>query len=71
LATLPVAMPEEAALELDRCVGTLGFKGTMLCGKVGERNLDDPTLSPIWGERGWPGLADPPPSASARYAICP
>ena len=48
LATLPVAMPEEAALELDRCVSTLGFKGTMLCGRVGLRNLDDPALSPIF-----------------------
>ncbi len=40
LATLPVAMPDEAALELERCVQTLGFKGTMLCGRVGDRNLD-------------------------------
>jgi len=47
-ATLPVAMPEEAALELDRCVRTLGFKGTMLCGRVGARNLDDAFLSPIF-----------------------
>ncbi len=48
LATLPVAMPEEAALELERCVRTLGFKGTMLCGRVGARNLDDPRLTPIF-----------------------
>jgi predicted TIM-barrel fold metal-dependent hydrolase len=48
LATLPVAMPEEAALELERCIRVLGFKGTMLCGRVGTRNLDDPTLSPIF-----------------------
>jgi predicted TIM-barrel fold metal-dependent hydrolase len=48
LATLPVAMPEEAALELERCVRTLGFKGSMLCGRVGARNLDHPTLSPIF-----------------------
>lgn len=47
LATLPVAMPDEAALELDRCVKTLGFKGTMLCGRVGTRNLDHPDLLPI------------------------
>ena len=47
-ATLPVAMPEEAALELDRCVRTLGFQGTMLCGRIGSRNLDDPALSPIF-----------------------
>ena len=48
LATLPVALPEEAALELERCVRTLGFKGTMLCGRVGARNLDHPTLAPIF-----------------------
>ncbi len=47
-AALPVAMPDEAALELDRCVRTLGFKGTMLCGRVGKRNLDHPELSPIF-----------------------
>ena len=47
LAALPVAMPEEAALELDRCIRTLGFKGTMLCGRIGDRNLDHPDLRPI------------------------
>jgi predicted TIM-barrel fold metal-dependent hydrolase len=48
LATLPVAMPEQAAEELDRCVRALGFKGTMLCGRIGARNLDDPTFTPIF-----------------------
>lgn len=47
-ATLPVACPDEAALELERCVRDLGFKGTMLCGRVGHRNLDDPFLAPIF-----------------------
>ena len=47
-ATLPVAAPEAAALELERCVNTLGFKGTMLCGRVGTRNLDHPDLAPIF-----------------------
>ena len=46
-ATLPVARPDEAALELERCVSTLGFKGTMLCGRVGERHLDDPAFAPV------------------------
>jgi predicted TIM-barrel fold metal-dependent hydrolase len=46
-ATLPVSMPDEGALELERCITTLGFKGTMLCGRVGSRNLDDPFFSPI------------------------
>ena len=48
LAALPVGMPGEAALELERCVRMLGFKGTMLCGRAGDRNLDHPDLSPIF-----------------------
>lgn len=48
LATLPMSMPDEAALELERCVRTLGFKGAMLCGRVGERNLDHRDLSSIF-----------------------
>lgn len=47
LATLPVTMPDEAAAELERCVRTLGFKGTTLCGRVGHRNLDHPDLAPV------------------------
>jgi len=47
-ATLPIASPDEAAEELDRCVRTLGFKGTMLCGRVGSRNLDDPAFLPVF-----------------------
>ena len=47
-ATLPVAAPQAAARELERCVQTLGFKGTMLCGRVGTRNLDHPDLRPIF-----------------------
>jgi predicted TIM-barrel fold metal-dependent hydrolase len=47
-ATLPVACPDEAALELERCVRDLGFKGTMLCGRVGTRNLDHPSLAPMF-----------------------
>lgn len=47
-ATLPVTSPDEAAIELERCVRELGFKGTMLCGRVGARNLDHPDLAPIF-----------------------
>lgn len=47
-ATLPVTQPDEAALELERCVKTLGFKGTMLCGRVGHRSLDHADLLPIF-----------------------
>ncbi len=48
LTALPVAMPEEAALELERCVRVFGFKGAMLCGRVGDRNLDHPDLRPVF-----------------------
>ena len=48
LATLPVTLPEKAALELERCIKVLGFKGTVLSGRVETRNLDHPTLSPIF-----------------------
>lgn len=48
LATLPVALPDEAALELERCIRTLGFKGAMLCGRVGDRNLDHSDFFPIF-----------------------
>jgi predicted TIM-barrel fold metal-dependent hydrolase len=48
LATLPVSMPDEAALELERCVRTFGFKGTMLCGRVDDRNLDHSDFFPIF-----------------------
>jgi predicted TIM-barrel fold metal-dependent hydrolase len=49
MATLPVSIPDEAALELDRRVGTLGVKGTMLCGRVDTRKLDDPAFAPVLG----------------------
>lgn len=72
LATLPVASPDEAAEEFDRCVRTLGFKGTMLCGRVGERNLDDTMFEPILREAeilGAPILLHPQiPTASVRAA---
>lgn len=72
MATLPMSVPEEAALELERCVRTLGFKGTALYGKVGQRNLDDPTLSPIFQSAqalGAPILIHPHmPDAAVRAA---
>lgn len=71
-ATLPVATPESAALELERCVRTLGFKGTMLCGRVGDRNLDHPDLWPIFemaSKLGVPILLHPrTPSPAVREA---
>jgi hypothetical protein len=65
-------MPDEAALELERCIRVLGFKGTMLCGRVGTRNLDHPTLSPIFqsaGALGAPILLHPrTPELAVRAA---
>ena len=46
-ATLPVGVPEAAAAELERTVKELGFVGTMICGTVGDRFLDDPEFAPI------------------------
>lgn len=46
LATLPVSMPDEASIELERCIKTLGFKGTVLC-SGGAEHLDSPAYFPI------------------------
>lgn len=48
LATLPVTVPTEAVRELERCIKTLGFKGAILCGRVGTRNLDHADLAPVF-----------------------
>jgi predicted TIM-barrel fold metal-dependent hydrolase len=48
LATVPVAAPDEAAIELERCRRELGFTGAMLCGRVGAWNLDHPDLAPVF-----------------------
>ena len=72
LAALPVTVPQEAALELERCVRTLGFKGAMLCGRVGDRNLDHPDLRPVFESAatlGVPILLHPrTPAAAIRSA---
>ncbi|SHG93847.1 hypothetical protein SAMN02745157_0028 [Kaistia soli DSM 19436] len=68
LATLPVAFADEAARELERSVTELGFKGTMLSGRVGDVNLDHPMLFPLFeaaADLGVPILLHPrtPPKA--------
>ena len=73
MAVLPVTVPEAAARELERCVTALGFKGTVLCGKVGGRHLDDPTVAPILecaAEMGVPIMIHPrvpDPAVRAAY----
>ncbi|WP_414831743.1 amidohydrolase family protein [Afifella sp. YEN Y35] len=62
MATLPVARPEAAAAELERCIVELGFTGAMLCGRVGEHHLDHPDFAPIFevaGRRSVPLLLHP------------
>jgi predicted TIM-barrel fold metal-dependent hydrolase len=46
-AALPLGVPEAAAAELERAVKDLGFVGTMICGTIGDRFLDDPGFAPI------------------------
>ncbi len=45
-----VPMPDgnEAAKELERCVGKLGFKGVQVLTNVNGRELSDPAFAPFW-----------------------
>ena len=46
-ASLPWQDPEAAAVELERTVKELGFKGTLLTGRPGKTFLDDPRYEPV------------------------
>jgi len=46
-AVLPMAAPQEAARELERCVKQLGFCGSMMCGRTRDKNLDHPDFLPL------------------------
>ncbi|UKD56643.1 amidohydrolase family protein [Amycolatopsis sp. FU40] len=46
-AALPTAVPAAAADELRRCVGELGFVGTMIMGRTDDEFLDQPRFDPI------------------------
>ncbi len=48
IATLPMQAPELAAAELRRAVRSLGLRGAMIGSNVVGRNLDDPSLEPLW-----------------------
>ena len=48
LATLPLQDPQRAADELARAMRTLGLRGAQIGSNVNGRNLDDPTLEPVW-----------------------
>ena len=46
-ATLPTPDPAAAAIELERCVSELGFRGALLCPRTRDRSLDQPEFFPI------------------------
>lgn len=48
LATLPLQDPRRAADELTRAMRVLGLRGTQIGTNVNGRNLDDPSLEPVW-----------------------
>jgi aminocarboxymuconate-semialdehyde decarboxylase len=48
IATLPMQAPELAAAELTRAVRSLKLRGAMIGSNIVGRNLDDPTLEPLW-----------------------
>jgi aminocarboxymuconate-semialdehyde decarboxylase len=47
IATLPMQAPDRAAAELTR-VRQLGMHGAMIGSNIAGRNLDDPSLEPVW-----------------------
>jgi aminocarboxymuconate-semialdehyde decarboxylase len=48
IATLPMQDPECAVAELRRSMQQLGLRGAQIGSHVEGRNLDDPTLEPLW-----------------------
>ncbi|WP_247312703.1 amidohydrolase family protein [Ralstonia pseudosolanacearum] len=72
LAVLPSADGDAAAQELRRCVETLGCKGAILYGRVGDKPLDHPIFEPTFAcaaALGVPLLIHPQiPQASVRDA---
>lgn len=48
-ASLPMPSPDDAAAELERCVRELGLQGALLCGRTGERHMDDRAFDPVYG----------------------
>jgi aminocarboxymuconate-semialdehyde decarboxylase len=46
--TVPMPDGNEAAKELERCVGKLGFKGVQILTNVNGKELSDPAFAPFW-----------------------
>lgn len=50
LGTLPMSDPDEAVLELERCMGPLGMKGVQILTNVEGEELAAPKFDPIWAK---------------------
>ena len=48
IATLPMQAPQAAADELARAITKLGLKGAQIGSNIMGKNLDDPSLEPVW-----------------------
>jgi aminocarboxymuconate-semialdehyde decarboxylase len=48
LGTVPFQAPEDAVVELARCMGPLGFKGVQILTNVGGREISLPEYAPFW-----------------------
>jgi len=48
MGTVPMQDGAEAATELERCMGKLGFKGVQILTNVAGRELSDPAFAPFW-----------------------
>ncbi|WP_231500297.1 amidohydrolase family protein [Saccharothrix sp. NRRL B-16314] len=49
LAVIPTPSPEHAAVELERAVTHLGFRGAMLYGRTGDKPADSPEFDDLYG----------------------
>src|SRR5262249_13826289 len=48
LGSVPMPDGNEAARELERCMGKLGFKGVQILTNVAGKELSDPAFAPFW-----------------------
>lgn len=50
VGTVPLQDGAEAAKELERCIGTLGFKGVQILTNVAGKEVSDPAFAPFWAK---------------------
>lgn len=48
IGTIPMQNPAEAVKELDRCIGTLGFKGVQILTWIHGKEISDPSHDVVW-----------------------